>query len=424
METTTEPSHLGIGIKITIFIIIFILFLLSSIFSGSETAYSTIPATQIQELNDKKTRFGNLIKKQLLRYNQILSTVLIANNLVNVASSVLTSFIIGSFFANDDDPLVLIISTLVVTPILVIFGEILPKLFAKKKPKLFLLLFSPFIEVLYYFFFVLTYPIRKFSKQSDHTHSEDDIKKILELANSEGILDTKEKILAQKALDLNSTKINKHYIRLKNVVYLDSSLSVNKALETFKETNYSRMPVKKDKNFIGIVLLKDLIFSQNKSLLSLVKMVPSISIHSSLAKGLEIMKQNQIQMLFVTQNNSSNQVIGIITLEDILEEVVGEIYDEYDQEEIKEIHEISWEKSLVKASTLMDAIFKQLELNLELLSDEEKEMSLYDFIVSKSEDNSFKTNLKIYLDNKKISFKVLKLNQKNKAKTLVEIEKL
>ncbi|SYV93169.1 Uncharacterised protein [Mycoplasmopsis synoviae] len=72
----------------------------------------------------------------------------------------------------------------------------------------------------------------------------------------------------------------------------------------------------------------------------------------------------------------------------------------------------------------MDAIFKQLELNLELLSDEEKEMSLYDFIVSKSEDNSFKTNLKIYLDNKKISFKVLKLNQKNKAKTLVEIEKL
>lgn len=250
------------------------------------------------------------------------------------------------------------------------------------------------------------------------------LKKILELANSEGILDTKEKILAQKALDLNSTKINKHYIRLKNVVYLDSSLSVNKALETFKETNYSRMPVKKDKNFIGIVLLKDLIFSQNKSLLSLVKMVPSISIHSSLAKGLEIMKQNQIQMLFVTQNNSSNQVIGIITLEDILEEVVGEIYDEYDQEEIKEIHEISWEKSLVKASTLMDAIFKQLELNLELLSDEEKEMSLYDFIVSKSEDNSFKTNLKIYLDNKKISFKVLKLNQKNKAKTLVEIEKL
>ncbi|MFL1059629.1 hypothetical protein ACJONO_04735 [Mycoplasmopsis synoviae] len=72
----------------------------------------------------------------------------------------------------------------------------------------------------------------------------------------------------------------------------------------------------------------------------------------------------------------------------------------------------------------MDAIFKQLELNLELLSDEEKEMSLYDFIVSKSEDNSFKSNLKIYLDNKKISFKVLKLNQKNKAKTLVEIEKL
>ncbi|MFU2193110.1 DUF21 domain-containing protein, partial [Mycoplasma sp. 4079] len=120
-------------ITIVLCIVMLILFILSSIFSGSETAYSTVSPAKVYELVENEHRFGKLIDKQVKKYNQILSTILIGNNLVNVASSATMSYVLSKYLS-DNDSLVVIISTLVVTPILVLFGEITPKLIAKNNP--------------------------------------------------------------------------------------------------------------------------------------------------------------------------------------------------------------------------------------------------------------------------------------------------
>jgi hemolysin C len=129
---------------------------------------------------------------------------------------------------------------------------------------------------------------------------------------------------------------------------------MQEALDKFKETNYSRLPIEKDDNLIGILLLKDIFFLQKGNIMNYIKNVPNVSANSILSLALEKMRQARAQMAFVVENNNSDKVIGIITIEDIIEEVVGEIYDEYDTDEM--IYEISLEKSRARGNVLMKTL--------------------------------------------------------------------
>nr|WP_272873036.1 CBS domain-containing protein [Mycoplasma phocoeninasale] len=160
--------------------------------------------------------------------------------------------------------------------------------------------------------------------------------------------------MAKNVLDLDSTKVLQHYIKLKNVDYISSKATMAEALKMFKQTNYSRIPVEKDGNLIGILLLKDIFFLKRGSIMNYVKMVPTLSANSILSVALEKLRQSRAQMAFVTENNNSGNVIGIITIEDILEEVVGEIYDEYDDDE--QIYEISLERCEAKGTVIMKTL--------------------------------------------------------------------
>lgn len=396
--------------------ILIILFLLSSIYSGCETAYSTLPKSKIYEMVENKETSNKLISKHYNKYNRILTTILIGNNLVNVISSVLMGVFLGKLFT--DETLIIIISTAIVTPLLVIFGEITPKLLARKNPKKFLQIFSWWIDLNYWVFWILTWPIHKLSKDVYITNSEEDLKSIINLAQSEGVLQTGESLLAKNALDLDSTKVLSHYIKLKEVTTLSYKANVNEAIHLFKETNYSRIPVEQNGQLIGILLLKDIFHLKKGKIINYIKRVPLISSNSILSSALEKMRAARAQMGFVVENNNSTDVIGIITIEDIIEEIIGEIYDEYDDDE--KIYEISLEKSRVRGDTLIGELFKQLELDPSLLEENEEQLTLYHWFAKKiNKPKLYKTSKYTLKD--KVSFKVLETNKNKESETLIEV---
>ncbi|WP_406614737.1 hemolysin family protein [Mycoplasma corogypsi] len=411
----------SLAAKIVLLVIIILMFILSSIFSGSETAYSTISAAKLHEAVENKERLANLIQKQIKRYNQVLSTILIGNNIVNVASATVTNLLLSNIFGHDEG-LVTLLTIAVVTPLLVFFGEITPKLLAKANPLRFLKVFCLFIELHYWLLFIITYPISKLTKQVYETHSEEDLKNFIKIAQTEGVIQTGESLLAQNALDLDSTKVSSHYIKMKDVSTIDYKSTVKQALELFIETNYSRIPVEKDGELIGIVLVKD-IFHQNQSnrVIDYMKTVPFISANSILSSALEKLRASRSHMGFVVENNHSNTAIGIITIEDIVEEIIGEIYDEYDDDE--EIYEISLEKSRVQSNVIMSDLFKQLDLDEDLLEKGEGDMQLRKWLLLKTDKKWLTKNARYNLQDK-VTFKVIEITKAQKYSAIIEVHKL
>lgn len=395
------------------------LLVLSAIFSSCETAYTTLSPAKIETMVDNKERGAKLIKKHHLFFNRTLSTILIGNNLVNILASVLFSYMLSSTALSGG--MQVIISTCVMTPVIVLFSEVIPKLVAKAHPVGVVKTFYWYIEALYWIFFPLTYPISKMGKKIYITNTEEDVRSLLEVAKEEGVLEQNESSMAQNALDLDSTKVSQHYIKLKNVDYINWQSSMQEALDKFKETNYSRLPIEKDDNLIGILLLKDIFFLQKGNIMNYIKNVPNVSANSILSLALEKMRQARAQMAFVVENNNSDKVIGIITIEDIIEEVVGEIYDEYDTDEM--IYEISLEKSRARGNVLMKILWKQLEFEEEFdltLPEDEEKMTLSEWI-EKQLHHSLRVNSKLeYQD--KITFKVLSKKNTKKKYDVIEID--
>ncbi|BAQ54638.1 hemolysin family protein [Mycoplasmopsis arginini] len=403
-------------------IISLILLLVSSgIFSATETAYTSLSKAKIETMIEKKVKGHKIIEKQHNFFNRTLGTILIANNLVNIASSTLLAYLLTQAFGASKVGLASIISTIVMTPIIVLFAEIIPKLIAKRYPEKTVKSFYWFIEMLYWIFIPITYPISKIGKKIYITNTEEDVKSLLNIAQDEGVLEFKESVMAQNVLDLDSTKVSQHYIKMKNVDFLSSKATMQEALAMFKETNYSRIPVEKDGDLIGILLLKDIFFLQRGNILNYIKSVPRVSANSILSVALEKMRQSRAQMAFVTESNNDDKAIGIITIEDILEEVVGEIYDEYDNDE--QIYEISLERCEAKGTVLMKTLWKQLELDQYLdyeLDDKEKNQTLSAWLETKK-GRALRKNSKFELD-EKITFKVLEKKNKDQKYDYIEID--
>ncbi|TPI01147.1 hemolysin family protein [Mycoplasma struthionis] len=400
-------------------ILLILLLVFSAIFSAMETAYTSMSKAKIEAMIEKKVVGAKLIQKQHKFFNRTLGTILIANNLVNIASSTLLTYVLSAALL--DTGTSALISTAVMTPIIVFFAEIIPKLIAKSNPERTVKSLYWIIEALYWVFLPITYLISIIGKKIYITNTEDEIQSLLDIAQDEGVLETKESVMAQNVLELDSTKVSQHYIKLKNVEVLSHKASLKDALMKFKETNYSRIPVEKDGDLIGILLLKDIFFLERGNILNYIKTVPNISANSNLSVALEKMRQSRAQMAFVVENNSNDKAIGIITIEDILEEVVGEIYDEFDDDE--QIYEISLERCEAKGTVLMKTLWKQLEFadywDFEL-EDKDKNLNLSTWLENQV-GHSLRKNTK-FIYKEKIQFKVLSKKSKETKFDYIEID--
>lgn len=414
-----QPQQSKLYLYIIWLLVLIILLTFSAIFSSCETAYTSVGAAKIEIMAENKVRGFKLIKKQHKFFNRTLGTILIANNLVNILSSVLFSYILSLASIKSEHQV--IISTLVMTPIIVLFSEIVPKVVAKAHPIGVIKSFYWFIEMLYWIFLPLTFPISKIGKKIYITNTEEEVKNLIDIAKDEGVLEVAESSMVQNALDLDSTKVSQHYIKLKNVDYVNWKSTIPEILEKFKETNYSRLPIERNDNFIGIVHLKDIFHLQKGNVMNYVKTVPIVSANSILTIALEKMRKARAQMAFVVNNNSSDKIIGIITIEDIIEEIVGEIYDEFDDDE--QIYEVSLEKCLAKGIVKMKDLWKQLEFKDMFdfeLDEVEEEMILSDWLNLKLGHN-IRFNSKFEY-NDKISFKVVEKQTNKKKQDIIEIQ--
>lgn len=390
-----------------------VLLILSAVFSAAETAYSSLSKSKIQVKVDKGSKTAKLILKHYNTFGKTLATILICNNLVNIASSAIITLLLTKLLGATATTS--IVSTAIMTPLIVIFGEIIPKLLAKRYPYGYLSKIIYFLEIFNILFFPFTYFIAKIPFQSNVTNSETELKSLIKLARKEGVLENNEATLASNALDLDSTQVSKVMTKRKDVITIKSTSTIGQSFKLFQKHGFSRLPVKKDNKIIGVILLKDVFFKDKEEKIeNYILDIPHVSQYMLCTKALEDMRANQSHFALVTETKEKERVVGIVTVEDIIEELVGEIYDEHD--EMLSIREISHSKWVANGSEKLSVLEKEIGYKFEY---DDKDMSIKQFIQSRIR-RKIKEGL-VYLYSDKIQFKVL--SNKNKTETILEIMK-
>lgn len=356
------------GLEIILIILLFVLLVLSAFFSASETAYSSIKPAKIEHAIHKGKKSAKLIKKHYKSFGWTLSTILIANNFVNTAIASLMTFLFTQLMGAST--LVTIISTFVATPILVVFGELVPKLLAKRYAYGYLSKVVYIMEFFNYLFFPLTYPISKFALQSKVTNTEGEIRTLLRLARKERVLEDNEATLALKALELDSMIVKSVMTPKNKIVSIDINTNKKTARKVYAESGHSRLLVKDGTKFVGILLLKDILLLEDKdSIREVMSPITYVSKSMLVTKALEEMRIYKTHLAVVVEKIGSESVVGIITIEDILEELVGEIYDEHDSTVNMTIREIAHHKYIAYGMTMMRDLEKELDMKFDEVED-------------------------------------------------------
>lgn len=397
---------------IILIIILFLLLIFSSFFSAAETAYSSVSKAKIEQKikSGKKTAF--LIRKHYQTFGWTLATILIANNLVNIGASSLLTYLFAELMGTSTT--VTIVSTCVATPLIVIFGEIVPKIFAKKYAYGYLSKVIYVMEFVRWLFFPLTFFLRKIALQSKVTNTETEIHSLLKIAHKERVLGTNEMTLAQKALELDSMLVRQAMTKKENIVSISIDATVDDARKVFLSSGHSRLIVKDNNKFKGVLILKDIAFKKpEEKIASFIMPLLEVSKSSLITKALEEMRINKSHIALVMEKKGSSIVVGIITIEDILEELVGEIYDEHDKSLL--IREVAHYKYIAYGSATMH----DLEKELEVFFDESDDMNVKQWVNSRI-NRKLKKNLR-YEYKDYVVFKVIK--NKNKQDMMFEITK-
>jgi len=331
---------------ITTIIVLGILLILSGFFSSTETAFSSVNVIRIKQYakssKKKLARKAKLVLKLQENYAILISTILVGNNIVNLSSASLATYLFSTLFKMGESGVLL--ATVVMTVLVIIFGEIVPKTLARVWPEKFAMFASYPIKVLVIVLKPITLLFGKFDeKVSDMvdeeekvTATEEELIDIVEKIEKEGVLEHQESELIQSAITFDSKSVRNVMTSKENVKYLNVDDSFEKIANFFQYYQYSRAPVyDKEKDLIvGIINQKDVyscyVKDKKKNAQELMSEAIYVSHRRLIPYALEIVQKNKSHLAIVVDNIKDRHFLGIITLEDILEELVGEIYDEYD----------------------------------------------------------------------------------------------
>ncbi|OYD27112.1 CBS domain containing-hemolysin-like protein [Mycoplasma testudineum] len=399
-------------------IISIILVIFSAFFSGSETAYTSLNVASLEH-KAKEKKYAKLVKTQISNFDRLLMTLLIGNNIVNILSSLLIGIIFSQVlrFLNVPESNVEFYSTIItlsaLTPVIVIFGEILPKIFAKKRALQYLKFAAYPVQVFIWLFSPFTSISFLFKNKNIITNKEIDLKNYVEIANQEGVIDHAETTLVKNAFDLDTEKVLSHFIKLEEVVTIAANASVKEAVKLFKSTNYSRLPlINEDGKVVGMVHVSDILDEpKSKILIDYVREMPKIPSNISLHQALETLRIKKSHMAIVTKSKINDDALGILTMEDIIEELIGEIYDEHDDEE--EILEASLGKYYLWGSSLMTELVDASDVEFDFLENE----SLTEFYKRiRYDEDEVPEELEVgdsFLFEEKYLFEILEKNEEN-----------
>lgn len=355
-------------------IIIVVCVILSAYFSATETAFSTFNRIRVKNMAEKGNKKAALALKLSDNYDSLISAILIGNNIVNIlASAMATLLFTNVIFGNhpNKEDLGATVSTIVLTLVILIFGEISPKTMAKNSPESFVLFSAPIINfvriVLYPFIFIFNgwqkLLAKLFKKEEDQGMTEEELISIIEEAEEDGDIDKEESDLIKSAIEFGDLEVGDIFTPRIDITSLPVGASKEEVAKTFSESGYSRLPVYDGDidNIVGILYYKDfytVAYKTQVPLHEIIKPVIYVALSQPVNELMKELQEKQLHMAVVTDEFGSTA--GIVTLEDILEEIVGEIWDEHDEivEEIKEIGEkeyiVSGKSNTEKLLSLLD----------------------------------------------------------------------
>ena len=355
-------------------IIIVVCVILSAYFSATETAFNTYNRIRVKNMAEKGNKKAALALKLSDDYDSLISTILIGNNIVNILASAMGTLLCGKLIANQEAAAA--VSTAVLTITVLIFGEISPKTMANNAPESFVLFSAPIIN----FFKIILSPFnfvfngwqrllaKVFKKEDDQGMTEEELISIIEEAEEDGDIDKEEGDLIKSAIEFGDLEVGDILTPRIDITALPVGASKETVAKVFAESGYSRLPVydMSIDNIVGILYYKDfytVAYKANVPLHEIIKPVIYVATTQPVNELMKELQEKQLHMAVVTDEFGSTA--GIVTLEDILEEIVGEIWDEHD-EIIEEIKEVGEKEYVVSGRANIENFFSELDLDEEI----------------------------------------------------------
>lgn len=331
----------------TIFSIIVLLGLLttSAVISGSEVAFFALKPQDLEDLKLLKSRKSELIESFLKKPKQLLATILIANNFVNVGIIILATYISSNLFNFQDiEWLQFLVQVVIITFLLLLFGEVLPKIYANNNAISFakfvtfpLLYLIKILKPLSTLLIVSTRIIDKRAKNKGHDLSVNDLSNALELTNEQNENREEQKML-EGIVKFGNTDVKQIMRSRTDVTALNINKKYSQVLKTIQETGFSRIPIFEESfdNIKGILYIKDLLphlkEDENFNWFNLLRQVFFVPENKKIDDLLKEFQEKKIHLAVVVDEYGGTS--GIVTLEDVIEEIVGDISDEFDDDEI------------------------------------------------------------------------------------------
>lgn len=328
-----------------------VLILMSGYFSATETAFLSCNKTRLRTMAEKGNKRAALVNKLNESYDRLLSTILIGNNIVNLTAASIGTILFVRLYGDIGAT----VSTAVMTVLVLIFGEITPKNVAKDCPEKFAMFSAPIIRVLIWIFTPLNFLFGLWKKlvskvlhlESDSKMSQEELLMLVEEVREGGTIDSEEGDLLKNAIEFNDMRAEDILTHRVDLEAVDIESTKEEIAEVFTQSKFARLPVYEDSidNIIGILNMKDFYDGTG---------ITAKSIRDIMTKPLFVLKSEKIDELLKLLQETKSQMavildeyggtLGIVTLEDILEELVGEIWDEHDEvtEEYLPIGENRW----------------------------------------------------------------------------------
>lgn len=354
-------------------VVLLMLLILSAFFSSAETALSTVNRVRMRTLEEEGSKRAATVNRILDNYGKMISTILIGNNIVNISASSLATTL--ALRIN----LMVGIATGILTIVVLLFGEIVPKTWANLNNEKIALAYSGIIYGLMHILTPVIFVVDKLSNgilrllhidpnRKPSAMTENDLKTYVDVSHEDGVIESEEKEMIYNVFDFSDAVAKDIMIPRINMVSVNVESSYYDVLEVFRESMYTRLPVYQDDkdNIIGLINIKDFILNANQSDFSVRSILREAHYTYEYKKSADLlleMREMTMNVAFVL--NEYGATVGMITLEDLLEEIVGEIRDEYDADEAEYIQEIDERTYLVEGSMKLDDINDALDTSLD-----------------------------------------------------------
>ncbi len=369
---TVPPSCLCLSWEVNTILsgVIVLLILCSAFFSGCETAFTSVNSMRMKHYADEKVKGARKAVWICDHYDIALSTILVGNNLVNIGATTICAFLISSAIANPT--LSNILNTVVMTIVLLICGEITPKALAKQNAEKVALRYSGALFVVIKILMPITYLFNKLQKAllrknkgaQTPTVTEEELESIIDTMEEEGVIDSVNADLIQGVLDLDQKIVYNAMTPRVDVTAVEKNESIENIKNVFVSTKFSRLPVYDEDmdHIIGILSEKDLasqiFLEQQVDISACISKPMFVNENMKLDDMIRQMQKEKKHMAIVVDEHGGTN--GIITLEDAIEEVWGEIYDEHDEVKSTEFEKIDDNKYVVDAEIEVEELFKNL----------------------------------------------------------------